>query len=82
MKNKAYIKSLFRERYLFIQLSQLTSFNNLGVQKFSIVYSIAMHTCNPGTWEAQIGGLRIQGQPVIHSKTMTQKTRLGRWLSV
>jgi hypothetical protein len=30
-------------------------------------------TCNPSTKEAKVGGLRIQGQPGLHSKTLSQK---------
>lgn len=29
-------------------------------------------TCNPATWETELGGLQSQGQPEKLSKTLTQ----------
>jgi hypothetical protein len=31
-----------------------------------------MHACNPSTWETEVGGLRIQGQPGPHSETISK----------
>jgi hypothetical protein len=42
---------------------------------------VVMHTCNPSTWEAETGGLRVQRQ---HSETLPQDIqewgqRLWHW---
>jgi hypothetical protein len=29
---------------------------------------MVVHTCNPNTWEAEAEGLRVQGQPGLHSE--------------
>jgi hypothetical protein len=31
---------------------------------------MVVHTCNPSTWEAEAGGLRVQSQPGLHSNTL------------
>jgi hypothetical protein len=31
------------------------------------------HACNPSTWETETGGILFQGQPELHSKTLSQK---------
>jgi hypothetical protein len=37
-----------------------------------------VHACNPSTHEAEAGESRVQGQPALHSKTLTQnKTKNG-----
>jgi hypothetical protein len=30
---------------------------------------------NPSSWKAEVGRSRVQGQPKLHSKTPTQKTK-------
>jgi hypothetical protein len=37
-----------------------------------------LHTCNPSTWEAETGGFRVQGQPWLHSKTLSQKKKINK----
>jgi hypothetical protein len=32
-----------------------------------------VHACNPSTQEVEAGGLRVQGQPELHSETLSQK---------
>jgi hypothetical protein len=39
-----------------------------------------VHDYIPSTWEAKAEGLKIQGQPGLSSKTLSQKTKL--YLSV
>jgi hypothetical protein len=35
-----------------------------------------VHTCNPSTQEAEgAAGLRVQGQPELHSQTLSQKKK-------
>jgi hypothetical protein len=31
------------------------------------------HTCGPSTWEAETKGMLVQGQPGLHSETLSQK---------
>jgi hypothetical protein len=31
--------------------------------------------CNPCTWEAEVGGSYVWGQPGLHNKTLSQKTK-------
>jgi hypothetical protein len=39
------------------------------------------HTCNPSTWEAQGGELRIPGQPGLKRETLSQNKQARRlWL--
>jgi hypothetical protein len=51
-----------------------------------------VYACNPGTQEVEAGASQVQGQPVLHSKTLFQKKSkkdnvriqcwgLVRWLS-
>jgi hypothetical protein len=30
------------------------------------------HVCNPSTWETEVGGLGVQGQPGLHSKNLLE----------
>jgi hypothetical protein len=39
------------------------------------------HTCNPRIWETEAEGLRVQGQPGPHSKTLFQRQGNKRSLS-
>jgi hypothetical protein len=41
-----------------------------------------MHVCNPSTWEMEAGGLWVWGQPELHTKTLSQKTKGWEWSSV
>jgi hypothetical protein len=34
--------------------------------------SVVMHTCNSSTQEAEAGGLRVPGQPGLHSETLAK----------
>jgi hypothetical protein len=36
-------------------------------------WGLVMQTCNPSTLEAEAGRLRVQGQPGLHSDSLTQK---------
>jgi hypothetical protein len=33
------------------------------------------HTCNPSTWEAKAGGVQVQEQHELNSKTLSQKKK-------
>jgi hypothetical protein len=35
---------------------------------------VVVYTCNSSTQKAETGGLWVQGQPGLHSKTLSQKT--------
>jgi hypothetical protein len=37
-----------------------------------------MHTCNLSTWEVEAGGLGVQSQRRLHSKTLPQKKKKGK----
>jgi hypothetical protein len=37
---------------------------------FKSLPSTVVHACNPGTLEAEAGGLRVHSQPELHSKTL------------
>jgi hypothetical protein len=37
---------------------------------------------NPSTWEAEAVGLRVQVQPGLHNKTLSQKVKLNIKLNV
>jgi hypothetical protein len=32
---------------------------------------MSVHACEPSNWEAEAGGLQIQGQPGLHSKALS-----------
>jgi hypothetical protein len=34
---------------------------------------MVVHTCNPSTREAEVGGSRVQSQPGLHRKSLSQK---------
>jgi hypothetical protein len=36
---------------------------------------VVEHACNPSTQEAEVGGCQIQGQPGLHSKTLSGKKK-------
>jgi hypothetical protein len=36
---------------------------------------MVLHTYNPSTWEAEAGRLRVQGQPGLHSETLSLKKK-------
>jgi hypothetical protein len=36
---------------------------------------MAIHTCNPSTPEGEAGGLRVPGQPRLHTKTLSQTSK-------
>jgi hypothetical protein len=36
---------------------------------------LVVHTYNPVTWEAEVEGSRVQGQPGIHSETLSQTNK-------
>jgi hypothetical protein len=38
----------------------------------TILDAITLPSCNPSTQEAEAGGSQVQGQPVLHSKTLSQ----------
>jgi hypothetical protein len=35
---------------------------------------VVVHTSNPSTSEAETGGLQVQGQTMLHSETLSQKS--------
>jgi hypothetical protein len=37
---------------------------------------VVVHACNPSTWEAGTGGLRVQGQSGMHGETLAQKLKI------
>jgi hypothetical protein len=37
--------------------------------------SVAAHTYNLSTWEAEEGGSQVSGHPELHSETLPQKTK-------
>jgi hypothetical protein len=41
-----------------------------------------VHACSPTTWERAAGGSRVQGQPEIHSETMSEKNKGWGYSSV
>jgi hypothetical protein len=41
--------------------------------KEGVNMGMVVHSCNPSTWEAEAGGLRVQGQPWLHNETLSQK---------
>jgi hypothetical protein len=38
--------------------------------------SMAIHSYNPNTFEMKAGGLRVQGQPGLYSKTHCKKKKI------
>jgi hypothetical protein len=40
--------------------------------KIIAVPDMMVHVCNPNTFEAEVGGLQVEGQPGLHSNTMSQ----------
>jgi hypothetical protein len=38
-----------------------------------MVLGMMVVTTNPSTWEAKAGGWRVQGQPGLHNKILSQK---------
>jgi hypothetical protein len=38
-----------------------------------LMLDMVSHTYNPSSWEAEAGGLQVQGQPGQLSETLTQK---------
>jgi hypothetical protein len=36
---------------------------------------MVIHASNPGTWEAKAGRPQVQGQPGLHSKTLSYKRK-------
>jgi hypothetical protein len=34
-----------------------------------------VHLCNPSIWEAETGGLQVQGQSGLHSDMLSQKPK-------
>jgi hypothetical protein len=36
------------------------------------------NTCNPSTGEAEAGGSQVQGQPGLHSKTLSQQNKTNK----
>jgi hypothetical protein len=45
--------------------------HNIKNQKQGVV----VHFCNPSTQDAKAGGFKVQGQPRLHSKSLSQKTQ-------
>jgi hypothetical protein len=34
---------------------------------------MVVHACNSSTWEAEVGGSQVQGQPALYRETLTLK---------
>lgn len=43
-----------------------------------IEMDVVVHVCDPGTWEAEAGKWRIQGQPEGHKKILSKIEREER----
>jgi hypothetical protein len=50
----------------------------LPLRSSTFVPHTVAHTCNPSTWEAKAGGLRVQGQSEQHSKMLSQGKKKER----
>jgi hypothetical protein len=49
-------------------------FTNITAEKLSLAsLGMVVHTCDPSTQKAEAGGLRVWGQPGLHSKSLSQK---------
>jgi hypothetical protein len=40
--------------------------------KIYILLGMVVYGYNPSTWKTEVGGLKVQGQPGLHSKTLHQ----------
>lgn len=38
----------------------------------------AIHTYNPSTWKTEAGGLKVLGQPGLHSKTLSPNITISQ----
>jgi hypothetical protein len=47
----------------------------LSVIRILKILGMVVHTYNPSTWEDEASGLRVQGQPRLHSKILIQKNK-------
>jgi hypothetical protein len=68
-KNKSEEVSCFILRELAFGAEKL-EFENLPLKLGVLVY-----VCNPSTQEVETGGFQVQGQPELHSKTLSQGER-------
>jgi hypothetical protein len=41
---------------------------------------MVVHSCNPSIAEYKVGGFGVQGQPGLHSETLSQKKKKSLWL--
>jgi hypothetical protein len=48
------------------------SFRKTEGKKLDSQLSMLLHACNPSTWEAEVGGMLLQGQPWLHSEALSQ----------
>lgn len=46
----------------------------------SLKLGMLILACNPGTWELEKGGLQVQGQPGLRSRTLSPKTKPNKEL--
>jgi hypothetical protein len=61
------------KEYSYINKS-LNNVNNIKKKlQGTWITSMAAHTCIPSIWEAKAGGLWVQGQPGLQSKTLSNK---------
>jgi hypothetical protein len=44
----------------------------LMYNKIYILLGMVVYGYNPSTWKTEVGGLKVQGQPGLHSKTLHQ----------
>jgi hypothetical protein len=44
-------------------------------KKFPTQPGVLMHTCNPGTQDANAGGWGVRDQPGLHCETLSQKNK-------
>lgn len=45
---------------------------------FNYKPSMVVHTCNPSTWEAEVGGSPVPGHPGLHSSSVLSKIKQNK----
>jgi hypothetical protein len=51
---------------------------NILFTKQHILPGLVAHACNSSIWEAEAGGLKVQGQPGLHSKSLSQQIKINK----
>jgi hypothetical protein len=47
----------------------------MAERRESIKLGVVVHSCNPSTWEAKAGGLRVPGQPGLQNDSLSLKKK-------